>query len=133
MDARRNAAGGHHAPVRAGVGLLDVGSSVGRNSKPAATELVLLPAEVVPDSAVPDPDGHWLALITRAAVAPGSNNLLSLWPSERIRREAVLTDARPQLTETAADRAWQRGRRTPVDQMVALALDLLHSPDMSRK
>ena len=65
-------------PVRARVFLLDVGSGVDGNSHPAATELVLLPAEVVPDSAVPDPRGRWLALVTRAAVAPGGNNLLNL-------------------------------------------------------
>jgi hypothetical protein len=49
------------------------------DSKPAADQLVLLPAEVLPGSAVPDPTGRWLALVTHAATAPGGdNNLLNL-------------------------------------------------------
>ncbi|HEX9373648.1 MAG TPA: hypothetical protein VF897_21720, partial [Roseiflexaceae bacterium] len=44
----------------------------------SADELVLLPADVLPDTAVPDPSGRWLALVTYAAVAPGGNNLLNL-------------------------------------------------------
>jgi hypothetical protein len=33
---------------------------------------------VLPGSALPDPGGRWLALVTHAAVAPGGNDLLNL-------------------------------------------------------
>ena len=39
---------------------------------------MLLPAEVQPGSAVPDPSRRWLALVTHAAVAPGGSDLLTL-------------------------------------------------------
>ena len=39
---------------------------------------MLLPAEVLPNSAMPDPSGRWLALVTHAALGPGGSNLLSL-------------------------------------------------------
>jgi PEGA domain len=64
-------------PVRSRVLLLNVPAA--GDSQPAdADELVLLPAEVLPASAVPDPTGRWLALVTHAVVVPGGNNLLNL-------------------------------------------------------
>ena len=63
-------------PVRARIFLLNVLPA--DEGQSGANELVLLPAEVLPDAAVPDPSGRWLALVTYAAVAPGGNNLLNL-------------------------------------------------------
>ena len=67
-------------PTRARVFVVQVPTADAANndSQAAADQLVLLPAEVLPDSAVLDPTGRWLALVTHAAVAPGGNNLLSL-------------------------------------------------------
>jgi hypothetical protein len=45
-------------------------------NQPVADQLVLLPAEVLPGSTVPDPTGRWLALVARAATAPGGNSIL---------------------------------------------------------
>ena len=39
---------------------------------------MLLPAEIVPGSAVPDPSGRWLALAAHAASAPGGHDVLNL-------------------------------------------------------
>ncbi|MDQ6673823.1 MAG: PEGA domain-containing protein [Chloroflexota bacterium] len=63
--------------VRARVILLNVAAAIdAHNQAPDANELVFLPAEVLPDSAVPDPRGRWLALVTHAA--SGGNTLVSL-------------------------------------------------------
>ncbi len=63
-------------PARARLLLLDVLAD--GDSQAGTNELVLLPAEVLPESAVPDPSSRWLALVTRAALAPGGSNVLSL-------------------------------------------------------
>src|SRR6266576_2557033 len=47
-------------------------------SEPDSTELVLLPADVLPGSLLIDSGGRWLALVTHAAMAPGGNDLLNL-------------------------------------------------------
>jgi hypothetical protein len=65
-------------PVRARLLLFDVASAVNTNIEPGATELVTLPAEVVPESAVPDASGDSISLISRAAAAPGGSSVLSL-------------------------------------------------------
>ena len=65
-------------PVRSRIFVLDVPPAGETGSSSDASELVLLPAEVLPGSAVPDPGGQWLALVTHAAVAPGGSNLLNL-------------------------------------------------------
>jgi hypothetical protein len=39
---------------------------------------VLLPAEIVPGSAVPDPSGRWLALVAHATSGPGGRDALNL-------------------------------------------------------
>jgi hypothetical protein len=65
-------------PVRSRIFLLNVAAREDPDMEPDPTELVLLPAEVIPGSALPDPGGRWLALVTHAAVAPGGNDLLNL-------------------------------------------------------
>jgi len=66
-------------PIRSRIVLLDVVARNDADIEPDPAELVLLPAEVIPGSALPDPGGHWLALVTHAAVAPGGgNDLLNL-------------------------------------------------------
>ncbi|MDQ6672965.1 MAG: PEGA domain-containing protein, partial [Chloroflexota bacterium] len=65
-------------PVRARVFLLSIPLPGTADSQAGADELVRLPAEVLTNSAVPDPSGRWLALVTHAALGPGGNNLLSL-------------------------------------------------------
>src|SRR6202040_2181103 len=79
-DSGRLVAITHQAgfPARARVFLMDVGAETRAN----ATELVLLPAEVIPGSALPDPSGRWLALVTHAAVAPGGRDVLDLGAPE---------------------------------------------------
>jgi len=64
-------------PVRSRVFLLNV-TGGGDDQPTDPSELVLLPAEVEPGSAVPDPSGRWLALVTHAPVAPGGTDLLNL-------------------------------------------------------
>jgi len=58
--------------------LLNIPVHQAADDQPAPSELVLLPAEGQPGSAVPDPSGRWLALVTHAAVAPGGSDLLTL-------------------------------------------------------
>jgi len=63
-------------PLRSRVFLLNVSAAAGSQAA-AADELVLLPAEVLPAAAVPDPSGRWLALVT-LTTASGGSNLVSL-------------------------------------------------------
>jgi hypothetical protein len=65
-------------PARARVVVLSVPAPGEPDTQPVASELVLLPAEVVPGSPVADPSGRWLALVTHAATAPGGSDLLNL-------------------------------------------------------
>ncbi len=65
-------------PIRSRIFLVDAVARNEAGSEPDSTELVLLPAEVIPGSPLVDPGGHWLALVTHAAVAPGGNDLLNL-------------------------------------------------------
>jgi Tol biopolymer transport system component len=65
-------------PARSRVFLLNVSGAAADSQAADADELVRLPADVVPDSAVPDPTGRWLALVTHAAVVPAGSNLLDL-------------------------------------------------------
>jgi hypothetical protein len=64
------------APVRSRLFLLNV-SAAADSQAADADELVLLPAEVLPGAAVPEPSGRWLALVTHTA-ASGGSNLVSL-------------------------------------------------------
>jgi hypothetical protein len=65
-------------PARARVVVLNVPAPADATSQPLANERVLLPAEVVPGSLVPDASGRWLALVTHAATASGGSDLLTL-------------------------------------------------------
>ncbi|HLB78622.1 MAG TPA: hypothetical protein VJO72_16455 [Candidatus Dormibacteraeota bacterium] len=65
-------------PARSRVFLLNVAATGDANNQSATDLLVLLPADVVPGSSVPDPTGRWLGLVTHAAVAPGGTDLLNL-------------------------------------------------------
>jgi hypothetical protein len=65
--------------VRSRVLVIDVtATGDADNAAAAGNELVLLPAEIVPGSSVPDPSGRWLALLARAASAPGGRDMLNL-------------------------------------------------------
>jgi hypothetical protein len=108
-------------PIRSRIVLLDVGARNDAGSEPDSTELVLLPAEVISGSAQPDPGGHWLALVTHAAVAPGGNDLLNLCllelqPGGAFRDLADLGSAtRP---PSAAPIAWTPDADTAPDRLV---------------
>jgi PEGA domain len=65
-------------PIRSRIFLVDAVARNDARSEPDSTELVLLPAEVTPGSTLIGPGGHWLALVSHAAVAPGGNDLLNL-------------------------------------------------------
>jgi hypothetical protein len=68
------------AGARSRVFVVNVTATAGDGDSPtdAARELVLLPAEIVPGSALPDPSGRWLALVAHAASAPGGHDVLNL-------------------------------------------------------
>ncbi|MDQ6673258.1 MAG: PEGA domain-containing protein, partial [Chloroflexota bacterium] len=99
-------------PARARVFLVDVPPPGAADSQAgAADELVLLPTEVLQDSAAPDPSGRWLALVTHATVAPGGNNLLSLCvlqlqPGGSFRDVADLGSAATAIALAAQPVAW---------------------------
>jgi hypothetical protein len=68
------------------------------DDSPAPSVLVLMPAEVLAGSAATDQSGHWLALISRTAVASGGSDLrnlcvLELQPGGAIRDLADLGTA----------------------------------------
>jgi predicted ATPase/DNA-binding XRE family transcriptional regulator len=54
-----------------------------------------------------------------------------LWPSERSRLDPIIARARQNLGAAAADAAWMRGWTIPVDETVALALDVLRQPSVA--
>jgi hypothetical protein len=64
-------------PARARVFLLNVADKQFADTQSQPDALVLLPAEVLPNSAAIDPSGRWLALVTHASVAPGGSDLLN--------------------------------------------------------
>jgi hypothetical protein len=110
-------------PARARVVVLDVPAPGEADTQSVASELVLLPAEVVPGSSVPDPSGRWLALVTHATVAPGGSDLLSLCVLE-LRPDGAFRDladlgsvARP---ASAAPMAWPAAGGSP-DRLVFVA------------
>jgi hypothetical protein len=111
-------------PARARVFLLHVAEPADADSQLADGELVLVPAVVLPDSAVPDPRGRWLALVTQAAVAPGGNNLLNLCilqlqPGGIFRDVADLGSAAS--APTASPVAWPPTIDSPADRLVFVA------------
>jgi len=109
-------------PARARVFLLSVAALADADSQAAANdELVLLPAEVLPGSLVPDPSGRWLALVTHAAAAPGGNNLLNLCilqlqPGGIFRDVADLGSAA--TAPAAVPIAWPPANDSPADRLV---------------
>jgi len=111
-------------PARSRVFLLNVAAAGDVDTPPEPAELVLLPAEVLPGSAVPDPSGRWLALVTHAAAAPGGNDVLNLCvqelqPGGTFRDLADLgSAARP---PGAAPIAWAPGTDGSPDRLVFVA------------
>jgi hypothetical protein len=69
-------AGGPPAASRSRILLVDAGAAEGQRSPP--TELLTLPAEVVPGSYGWAPDGHWVALLIRATNGAGGTNFTAL-------------------------------------------------------
>jgi hypothetical protein len=45
---------------------------------PEATDLIILPAEVLPNSATPDPSGRWLAFLARATTTSNTDSAVTL-------------------------------------------------------
>jgi hypothetical protein len=108
-------------PIRSRIFLVDAIARNDAGSEPDSTELVLLPAEVTRGSALIDPDGHWLALATHAAVAPGGNDLLNLCvlelqPGGMFRDLADLGSAT--LGPSAPPFAWTPDADTAPDRLV---------------
>jgi hypothetical protein len=108
-------------PARARDVLLNVPAPAIADEQPAPSELVLLPADVQPGSAVPDPSGRWLALVTHAAVAPGGSDLLALCvlqlqPGGLIRDLADLGSAA--RAPSAAPLAWPPAAASTPDRLV---------------
>lgn len=64
-------------PARGRLILVDLGSG-GDNAAPTVTELAVMPAEILPRSAVVDPTGQWLAFAARATTASNTANLTTL-------------------------------------------------------
>lgn len=107
-------------PPRAGIFLLNAAAATDADIQAADDELVLLPAEVLPDTILPDPSGRWLAFVTRAAAAPGGNHLINLWilqlqPGGVFRDIADLGPAAS--PPTAAPVAWPPAAEVP-DRLV---------------
>jgi len=65
-------------PARSRVFLVDVAASGEIANPPAAPELLLLPAEIVPASASPDPTGRWLAFLAHSTTTSSAPNGLTL-------------------------------------------------------
>ena len=108
-------------PIRSRIFLVDAVARNDAGSEPDSTELVLLPAEVIPGSSLMDPGGHWLALVTHAAVAPGGNDLLNLCvlelqPGGMFRDLADLGSAT--LAPSVAPFAWTPDADTAPDRLV---------------
>jgi hypothetical protein len=108
-------------PARARVVLLNVPAPETADDQPAQSELVLLPADVQAGSAVPDPSGRWLALVTHSAVAPGGSDLLNLCvlqlqPGGLIRDLADLGLAA--RASSAAPLAWPPAASSTPDRLV---------------
>jgi hypothetical protein len=111
-------------PARARVVVLHVPATAEPDSQVVANELVLVPAEVVPGSSVPDPSGRWLALVTHAAVAPGGSDMLSLCVLE-LRPDGAFRDladlgSTPRLP-AAAPMAWPPAADSSPDRLVFVA------------
>jgi hypothetical protein len=76
-------------PVRSRVLLLSVRPGADVGLQPIASELVVLPADIVPGSAVVDPSGRRMALVTRTAASSGRTGVLNLCVFELGRGGAI--------------------------------------------
>jgi len=65
-------------PARSRVFLIDAAGAPETSDPLAAPELVLLPAEIVPASASPDPTGRWLAFLAHSTTTSSAANGLTL-------------------------------------------------------
>jgi hypothetical protein len=65
-------------PARARLVLVTTGATGADNEPPAPTDLVVLPAEVIPESAVVDSNGGWLAFLARATSSSNTTNTVTL-------------------------------------------------------
>ncbi|MDQ6674415.1 MAG: hypothetical protein M3069_27400, partial [Chloroflexota bacterium] len=108
-------------PIRSRIVMVDAVARNDAGSEPDSTELVLLPAEVIPGSPLIDPGGHWLALVTHAAVAPGGSDLLNLCVLE-LQPGGVFRDLADLGSATrapsAAPIAWTPDTDTAPDRLV---------------
>jgi hypothetical protein len=64
-------------PLRARIFLVNAANDHGTDTQSQPDALVLLPAEVLPNSVAVDPSGRWLALVSHASVAPGGSDVLN--------------------------------------------------------
>ena len=65
-------------PARARVFLIDTAATSEASDTATAHELLLLPAEIVPASASPDPTGRWLAFLAHSTTTSSAANALTL-------------------------------------------------------
>jgi hypothetical protein len=66
-------------PARSRVTLLDLTAMYAPGvGSPEATDLMIVPAEVLPDSATPDPSGRWMAFLARATTASNTSSAVTL-------------------------------------------------------
>jgi hypothetical protein len=65
-------------PARARVFLIDTATTSEASDMATARELLLLPAEIVPASASPDPTGRWLAFLAHSTTSSSAANALTL-------------------------------------------------------
>jgi hypothetical protein len=84
--------------------------------------------EVVVEAAAADGQVGLALQLAGAAAALRDRMGTPPWPSESAMVDAATTCARQNLTADAADRAWLRGRTSPVDEALAMALHFLRHP-----
>ena len=65
-------------PARSRVFLIDTAGAPETSDLPAGIELLLLPAEIVPASASPDPTGRWLTFLAHSTATSNAANGLTL-------------------------------------------------------
>ena len=96
-------------PARSRVFLIDAAGAPETSDPSAALELLLLPAEIVPASASPDPTGRWLTFLAHSTTTSSAANgltlcVLELRPSGQFRDLADLGS--DQRRPTTAPVAW---------------------------
>jgi PEGA domain len=66
-------------PVRSRLTLVDLTvMNTPGGGAPESTDLMIVPAELLPNSAIPDPSGHWLAFLARATTTSNSSSGVTL-------------------------------------------------------